>query len=447
MLVSFAGCCAAAKGRQAPGRVKAADHGAGWRSSKVNSGTRTDVAICGGGHAGLTLALALSRTLGPEFEIAVVDRGAPEEAGPDPRAVAIAATSRRLLQALGLWSALEAAAEPVRRIEITDTALDAGLRPVLLAWDNDIDEAGGSATAAHIVPLPALSAALEAAIAAERSIRMLRPARVVGFAARDFDARIALADGAELLARLAVAADGQRSFLREAAGIKSVGWPYAQVGIATTVEHDRDHGGVAVQHFLPGGPFAILPLPGRRSCVTWTESEAEGHRIMALDDATFLDEVDLRFGGRLGAIRLAGGRCSWPLSLHLARAYVAPRLALVGDAAHGVHPIAGQGLNLGFRDVAALTEVIADAARTGLDIGDEGVLERYERWRRFDSMLAAAGFDALNRLFSRESHLLRSAREVGLQVVDRLPAMKRALVGEAAGTAGELPILLQGELP
>jgi 2-octaprenyl-6-methoxyphenol hydroxylase len=413
----------------------------------VSAETNVDVAICGGGHTGLTLALALRRALGPELDIAVVDRGAAEYSGPDPRAVAIAATSRRLLQALGLWFALESAAEPVRRIEITDTALDAGLRPVLLAWDNDIDEAGGSQTAAHIVPLHALTTALETAVAAAPSIHMLRPARVTGFAAREFDARIALADGTAILARLAVAADGHRSVLRESAGIKSVGWPYAQVGIATTVEHDRDHGGVAVQHFLPAGPFAILPLPGKRSCVTWTESEAEGRRIMALDDAAFLDELDLRFGGRLGAIRLAGGRRSWPLSLHLARAYVAQRLALVGDAAHGVHPIAGQGLNLGFRDVAALTEVIADAARTGLDIGDAGVLERYERWRRFDSMLAAAGFDALNRLFSRESNLLRSAREVGLQVVDRLPALKRALVGEAAGTAGELPKLLRGELP
>ncbi len=416
--------------------------------NKVRAEARVDVAICGGGHAGLTLALALHRTLGPELRIVVLDRGAGEPAGPDPRAVAISVSSRRMLDALGLWSALAPSAEPVRRIEITDTGLDAGIRPVLLAWDNDIEEAGdGSATAAHIVPLPVLSAGLETAVAALPSIRLMRPAQATGFAAHAFDARIELAEGGAILARLAVAADGQRSFLRQAAGIKSVGWPYAQVGIATTVEHDRDHGGIAVQHFLPAGPFAILPLPGKRCCVTWTEGEAEGRRIMALDETAFLDELDLRFGGRLGALRLAGPRRSWPLSLHLARAYVAPRLALVGDAAHGVHPIAGQGLNLGFRDVAALTEVIADAARTGLDIGETNVLERYERWRRFDAMLAAAGFDALNRLFSRENNLLRSAREVGLQVVDRLPALKRALIGEAAGTSGELPALLRGRVP
>lgn len=422
-------------------------HVAAKGTDKVSGEARVDVAICGGGHSGLTLALALSRTLGPELDVAVVDRGGNLEAGPDPRAVAISATSRRMLDALGLWAALAPVAEPARRIEITDSGLDAGLRPVLLAWDNDIEEAGGAATAAHIVPLPALGAALELAVAGAPSIRLLRPTQATSFTARQFDARIGLADGTALCARLAVAADGQRSALREAAGIKSVGWAYAQVGIATTVAHDRDHRGVAVQHFLPAGPFAILPLPGRQSCVTWTESDAEGRRIMALDDAAFLDELDLRFGGKLGALRLAGGRKSWPLSLHLARAYVASRLALIGDAAHGVHPIAGQGLNLGFRDVAALTEVIADAARTGLDIGDTSVLERYERWRRFDSMLAAAGFDALNRLFSRENNLLRSAREVGLQMVDRLPALKRALIGEAAGTAGELPKLLQGKLP
>ncbi len=417
----------------------------------MSADSKADVAISGGGFAGLTLALALVRTLGPELDVVIVDRGtapAPARTGPDPRAVALSATSRIMLEALGIWPELAECAEPVRRIEITDSGLDAGLRPVLLSWDNEIETPGSpSSTAAHIVPLPALTAALENAVAAQTSIRLLRPAHATGFVPRDFDAHIALGDGGMIATRLAVAADGQRSVLREAAGIKSIGWPYAQVGIATTVAHTHDHGGIAVQHFLPAGPFAILPLRGKRSCVTWTESEAEGRRIMALDDEAFLAELDLRFGGKLGALGLDGGRQSWPLSLHLARAYVAPRLALIGDAAHGVHPIAGQGLNLAFRDVAALTEVIADAARTGFDIGDITVLERYERWRRFDSMTAAAGFDALNRLFSRDSRLLRSAREVGLQVVDRLPALKRALIGEAAGTSGDLPKLLRGEIP
>lgn len=408
-----------------------------------------DVAISGGGFAGMTLALALTRCVGPGFRVVVLDRADMRIAGDaelDPRAVAISASSRRLLETLGIWPELAAAAEPVRRIEITDSGLQAGLRPVLLSWDNDIAEADGASTAAHIVPLPKLTEVLERAVAGDADITVIRPVSVTGRELRPHGIDIALASAEPIAARLAVAADGLHSVLREAAGIKSVGWPYAQLGIATTVEHEADHNGVAVQHFLPAGPFAILPLPGRRCCVTWTESEADGRRIMALDDAAFLDELDLRIGGRLGRLRSAQGRRAWPLSLHLARAYIAPRLVLIGDAAHGVHPIAGQGLNIAFRDVAALTEVIADAARTGLDIGDGTTLERYERWRRFDSMLAAGAFDALNGLFSRDSRLLRSAREVGLQLVDRLPALKRALVSEAAGLTGELPKLLRGEL-
>ncbi len=409
----------------------------------------SDVAICGGGFAGLTLAIALVRCIGPGLRVRVLDRegaSAAPHSDADPRAVAISASSRRMLEAIGVWHDLEPRSEPVRRIEITDSGLDAGIRPVLLSWNNDIEELDGPSTAAHIVPLPALMAALERAVADEADIEMVRPAAVSGMTVEQFAARIEIAGTGAISTRLAVAADGRMSALRVAAGIQSVSWPYEQVGIATTIEHECDHNGVAVQHFLPAGPFAILPLPGRRSCVTWTESAAEGRRIMALDDESFLAELDLRCGGKLGWLKLAGTRRAWPLSLHLARAYVAPRLALIGDAAHGVHPIAGQGLNLAFRDVAALTEVIADAARTGLDVGDAGVLERYERWRRFDSMLAAGAFDGLNRLFSHENRLLRSAREVGLQLVDRLPALKRVMIGEAAGMAGELPKLLRGEL-
>ncbi len=351
------------------------------------------------------------------------------------------------MEAIGIWPHIADQAQPVKRIEITDSGLDAGIRPVLLAWDNDLHEIEGTSTAAHIVPLPSLNAALETAAASERSIAIVRPAAARSFSVGEFSADIELEGGDTIAAPLAVAADGRNSILRQASGIKTVGWPYEQIGIATTIEHELDHGGIAVQHFLPAGPFAILPLPGRKSCVTWTESAAEGHRIMLLDDNAFLEELDLRFGGKLGRLKLAGSRKAWPLSVHLARAYIANRLALVGDAAHGVHPIAGQGLNLAFRDVAAMTEVIADATRTGLDIGSSAVLERYERWRRFDSMLAAGAFDALNAFFSQENRLLRSAREVGLQLVDRFPALKRTFITEAAGLTGELPKLLKGELP
>ena len=427
----------------------------------VTASDRIDVAIAGGSATGLALALALARCLGPDLSIAVIDRGGADHASAvadttvsDPRAVSLSAASRHMLEALGVWPMIAADAEPVRRIEITDSGLDAGVRPVLLAWDNDVATAMSAQTghepAAHIVPLPALTAALARAVAAERSIRVVRPVEVTGLATDGFAARLALRhpDGTEaaLAARLAVAADGQRSVLRQAAGIKVVGWPYDQIGIAVTIAHEREHGGVAVQHFLPAGPFAILPLTGRRSCITWTEAAREGRRIMALDDADFLAEVDRRFGGKLGALSLAGGRRAWPLHMHLARAWVADRLVLVGDAAHSVHPIAGQGLNQAFRDVAALVQVVAETARAGLDIGDGTALGHYQQWRRFDAMTAAASFDAINRLFSVDGRLLRSAREVGLQVVDRLPGLKRALVAEGAGLAGDVPRLLKGEL-
>jgi 2-octaprenyl-6-methoxyphenol hydroxylase len=411
---------------------------------------QADIFISGAGFAGLSLAVSLARSLGPELRVILVDREPSTPPGADrddPRAVAISASSRHLLEAIGVWAHLAGHAEPVTRIEITDSGLDAGIRPVLLAWDNDLDQAQGPSTAAHIAPLASLNAALERAAAAEPSIEIVRPAAARSFTGTEFAAEITLESGDIISAPLAIAADGRNSILRRASGIKTVGWPYEQIGIATTVEHELDHGGVAVQHFLPAGPFAILPLPGHKSCVTWTESAVEGRRIMALDDAAFLDELDLRFGGKLGRLKLASPRKAWPLSVHLARAYIADRLALVGDAAHGVHPIAGQGLNLAFRDVAAMTEVIADAARTGLDIGSSAVLERYERWRRFDSMLAAGAFDAINAFFSQENRLLRSAREVGLQLVDRLPALKRTFVTEAAGLTGDLPKLLRGDLP
>jgi 2-octaprenyl-6-methoxyphenol hydroxylase len=242
-----------------------------------------------------------------------------------------------------------------------------------------------------------------------------------------------------------VAADGRASPLREAADIGVVRWSYPQTGIVTFVRLEQPHQGRAVQHFLPSGPFAILPLTENRACITWTEDAANAREILALDDAGFLAEVEKRFGYRLGGVALAGPRASWPLDMHLARALVADRFALLGDAAHGVHPIAGQGLNLGLRDVAALAEVVADAARLGLDIGSLIVLERYERWRRLDSAFSAASFDALNRLFSNDSTLLRSARDFGLGVVERMPALKQLFVAEAAGLTGEVPRLLRGE--
>ena len=245
--------------------------------------------------------------------------------------------------------------------------------------------------------------------------------------------------------KLLVAADGARSRLRERAGIPVRGWSYGQSAIVTTVAHERDHNGRAEEHFLPGGPFAILPLRNRRSSIVWTEHTADAARIVALADDAFHDELEKRFGLHLGEITLAGPRRAYPLGLWVARSFVAERLALIGDAAHVIHPIAGQGLNMGLRDVAALAEAVVDAARLGLDPGDATVLERYQRWRRFDTLAMGVSTDSLNRLFSNRSDVLRLVRDVGLGIVDRLPPLKRLFIREAAGLTGEVPKLLRGE--
>jgi 2-octaprenyl-6-methoxyphenol hydroxylase len=405
---------------------------------------RSDVVISGASFAGLALARALVLALGPHLRITIVDRGTIGAAPPgaESRALAVSAGSQRVLDVLGVWPLVAAEAEPVRRIEISDSSLEAGVRPVLLTYDNEV---APGAPASWIVPNAALTQALAAVVADSRGVEVLPGAEAVGLDHDGASARVRLADGRALTAALVVAGDGRRSPLREAAGIKVVGWSYPQTGIVTTVAHERPHDGVAVQHFLPAGPFAILPLRANRSCITWTEDRDAARRILGLDDEAFLAEVELRFGGRLGALALAGPRGSWPLEMHLARSYVAPRLALVGDAAHGVHPIAGQGLNLALRDIAALAEVVAETARLGLDIGSADALRRYERWRRFDSLVSAAAFDGLNRLFSNDWTLLRTLRDAGLGLVDRLPELKQRFVSEAAGLSGELPRLVRGE--
>lgn len=404
---------------------------------------RFDAIIGGGGPTGLTMALALVHALGGDARVALVDPAldAPSP-GDDPRAWALAAGSIHMLQSLGVWAQVARHAEPVATIEITDSSLEAGIRPVLLSYDNHTD---AGEPAAHIVPNQALLNALRDAV------RDLGRDVITPFAGRAID-RMAvdgpgctatLDHGAHLAGDLVIAADGRRSHLREAVGIKSLAWPYDQVGIVTTVAHERAHGGKAVQHFLPGGPFAMLPLPGKRSCITWSEDADAACRIMALDDPAFLGEVQHRFGGQLGLLELAGGRASFPLAMQLAHRFIAPRLALIGDAAHCVHPIAGQGLNLAFRDIAALAECVGDGARTGLACGDATILERYQAWRRFDSTLSAGTFDAINRLFSNDVTLLRSAREVGLGLVDRSRALKQFFVQEAAGLTGDIPQLMR----
>jgi 2-octaprenyl-6-methoxyphenol hydroxylase len=403
---------------------------------------RLDVAIAGGGMVGLALGCALHDALGEAARIAVIDPMLPG-AGParDVRASALSAGSQHLLAALGMWPALAEHAQPVTGVDITDAALEDVFRPIRVSYDNTVE---GGEPATYIVENDQLARAVIAGAQKRPALRLVSAA-VDAHAADEHGVTVTLGNGEQLRAALLVAADGRASRVRETAGIDVVGWKYPQVGIVTTVEHAKPHRARAVQHFLPSGPFAILPLKGNRSCITWTEDKHEGRRIVALDDTEFLAEAERRFGYRLGQIALAGSRALWPLEMHLARALVADRVVLVGDAAHLVHPIAGQGLNLGLRDVAALTEVVTDAARLGLDIGSSIVLGRYERWRRTDSALSAAAFDALNRLFSSDWTLMRTARTAGLAIVDRLPVLKQFFVAEAAGLTGEVPKLLRGE--
>ena len=402
-----------------------------------------DILIAGASYAGLGAALGFASAFGPEVSIVLADGADIGQPAPgDARAFALSDASRRALDVLGVWPLIAEAAEPVTAIDITDSGLDAGIRPIVLAFDNTID---GGRPATHIVPGGVLMRALQARAASEPGVRLLPRARIAAFEGGEHRATAGLADGRRLSAQLVVAADGRRSALRDLAGIKTVGWRYGQTGIVAGVRMERPHGGRAVQHFLTAGPFAILPLAGNRACVTWTEREVEAARILALDDAGFLGELEQRFGHRLGALALDGPRKSWPLDMHFARSLIAPRLALVGDAAHGAHPIAGQGLNLGLRDVAALVEVAAESARLGLDIGSSLALERYQRWRRADGALSAAAFDGLNRLFANDWSVTRTLRDAGLGLVDRSAELKRWLVAEAAGQMGEVPRLLRGE--
>lgn len=403
-----------------------------------------DVAIGGGGTVGLALACALADALGAGARIALVDRGALSAAGGrDIRASALSAASKRLLATLDVWPAIADAAQPVTAIDITDSRLSDAIRPILLSYDNTL---AAEEPATYIVENERLRQALVAAAAARPAIALMGCSPIDSFAADPHGVSIRLAN-ATLRAPLLVGADGRASRLRDHAGIKILRWSYPQTGIVTTVGHSKPHHGRALQHFLPSGPFAILPLTHNRSCITWTEASAGAQELLALEEEGFRAELDRRFDYRLGQIVAVGARAAWPLDMHLARALVGERFALIGDAARVVHPIAGQGLNLGLRDVAALTEVIADAARLGLDIGAQLVLERYERWRRLDSALSAATYDALNRLFSNDWTLLRTARDFGLAVLDQLPALKQFLVAEAAGVTGEVPKLLRGERP
>ena len=398
---------------------------------------QVDVVIAGGGLVGLTLGVALA---GAGIETAVVD-GAPSEAMKDAafdgRVSSIALGSRRVLDGIGVWPALADDAQPILEIRVSD-----GDAPLFLHYDH---EAVGSDPLGYIVENRSIRAALLERAAALAALRHLAPASVEALEPAAGAVQARLADGRCVRARLAVAADGANSGLRTAAGIETVRWSYEQTGIVCTVLHERPHRGIAHERFLPAGPFAILPMTGDRSSLVWTERAALAPSLMEASSEVFARELGARFGDFLGALEPTGPRWSYPLRLAHAKRYVAPRLALAGDAAHAIHPLAGQGFNLGIRDAAVLAELVVDRARLGLDIGGDDVLTHYQRRRRFDSVVLMGVTDGLNRLFSNDNQGLRLVRDVGLAAVNEMPPVKRFFMRHAMGLAGDLPRLARGE--
>jgi 2-octaprenyl-6-methoxyphenol hydroxylase len=397
---------------------------------------QTDVLISGGGMAGLTLAIALAQG---GLDVVVVDVAEPKatlEPLFDGRASAIAFASYRMLEAIKVWQGLEADAQPINEIRVSD-----GASPLFLHFDH---EDLGEGPLGFMVENRHTRMALEKALKSEPNIRRFAPDRIEHLVRDSFSATAKLKSGAEIAARLVVAAEGKQSPLREAAGIRMVAWGYRQTGIVTTVEFERDHKGIAHERFMPAGPFAILPLKGRRASLVWTEPDDLAQMILQLPEAEFHSELNKRFGDFLGGVKATGPRWSYPLRLSHAESYIAERLALVADSAHVMHPIAGQGLNMGLRDIAALTEVLVEAARRGEDIGSSLVLERYQQWRRVDNWVLTLVTDGLTRLFSNDIAPVRLMRDLGLGLVQKMPPLKKFFMRHARGTVGKLPRLLEG---
>lgn len=401
-----------------------------------------DILIVGGGLNGPALALALAQA---GLSVGLIDAqaaGARAEAGFDGRAYALSIASRRLLEGIGVWATIADLVQPIVEIRTSDGRAGEAAPPFFLHFQAaEIEEGpmGFMLEDRHI------HGAFLQALGRYPGIRHVPGRAVVAQSIGPATAEVTLDNGEHLSGRVIAGCDGRASGTAERAGITRTGWGYGQTAIVCAVAHDLPHDGIAEQIFLPQGPLAILPLKGNRSSIVWSETDADARAIMALDDAAFMAVLSARTGDRLGGLRPAGKRFTYPLNLTLADRYVSPRIALVGDAAHGVHPIAGQGLNLGFRDVGALAEVLVDAMRRGEDIGSVDVLERYQRWRRFDSTALALGMDTVNTLFSNDNPALRLARDAGMGLVGAFPALRRAFIRQAAGLSGDVPKLLAGK--
>jgi len=405
--------------------------------SAKNSQKKYDVAIVGGGPAGLTLATGLAHIM-PELKICVCDRR-PFEVPDDARSLALAAGVTRIFESLNIWQEMKSHACPISTMEITDSGPNDRSRPLFLSFDGEV--APGQPFA-HMVPFRQIVAALLKK--AKGTVDLLAPVQVQSLAINGSGAILGLADGGEIEADLVVAADGSRSKLRDMVGVKTIAHDYLQTGLVSTISHEFEHNQTAFEHFRPAGPFASLPLRGKTSSLVWTETASQAELLKNLKPEEQARHIEQEMGHCLGKVELKEPIQAFPLRLCIAREFVRPRFALLGDAAHGIHPITGQGLNLGLKDVAALIEIIINAVRRGEDIGSLNVLQGYERWRRLDVAMMAMATDGLNRLFSNDVTILRIVRDLGLGVVDRAPLLKKILIKHAAGIGDSEPRLLRG---
>ncbi|APX13330.1 2-octaprenyl-6-methoxyphenyl hydroxylase [Tateyamaria omphalii] len=402
----------------------------------------SDILIVGGGLSGPILALALAQTGHSVTVIDALGEKVRKNAGFDGRSYAVALTSQRLLDGIGLWDSIADHSQPMLEIKVSDGRAGEGPSPFFMHFNHAEIEEGPMG---YMVQDRHIRRTLLDAMAATKNITHLAGETVTAQDIAPGSATATLASGKTLTGKVLIGADGRGSGTATRAGIKRTGWGYGQTALVCAIAHEKPHNGIAHQFFMPPGPLAILPLPGNVSSIVWSETDDNAQRFNALPDADYLTMLRPRFGDFLGDISLAGHRYTYPLSLSLAQNLISDRLALIGDAAHGVHPIAGQGLNAGMRDIAALAEVITDATRRGEDIGSLAVLKRYEEWRRFDNTALAMATDGFNRLFSNDNSLVRGLRDIGMGVVNALPGLRRSFIREAAGLTGDLPRLMQGQ--
>ncbi|MEO0634732.1 MAG: FAD-dependent monooxygenase [Pseudomonadota bacterium] len=404
-------------------------------------GMSMDILIVGGGLSGPILALALAQSGQRVTVIDALDTETRTADDFDGRSYAVALTSRRMLDGIGVWDTIAEHSQPILEIKVSDGRAGEGPSPFFMHFDHAEIEEGPMG---HMVQDRHLRSALIEIMAKTEGVTHLAGQTVTAQVVTAGGVALTLASGQTLKGSLLVGADGRGSGTAVRAGIKRTGWAYGQTALVCAIAHEKPHHGIAHQFFMPPGPLAILPLPGNVSSIVWSERAETAAAFHAMPDAEYLTMLRPRFGDFLGEINLTGNRFTYPLSLSLASRLVAPRTALVGDAAHGVHPIAGQGLNAGMRDIAALAEVITDAARRGEDAGSAAVLARYEEWRRFDNTALALATDNFNRLFSNDNAMLRGMRDIGMGIVGKMPALRRSFIREAAGLTGDLPRLMRG---